>query len=361
MNLSKAQLVALTANFSYIIDISAFAIILPQIAESIQVTPEQALDLYAIYGIALSATLLLGGKFTDRFKVRNLFFFGALLYPLSAIPITISNQYYSVFIFRIFQGIGAAMFSPCIPLIISRSGNTNSAKSLTMWGFWSGIVAAASPLALTFISVYVNWRAAWLVVPILSLFALTGSKYIDDSFRTKHQNARIPSRKTSRLILAYVFGSYGLTTWFIYNFPLSSGRIFNLSSIEIGVYSTALWLTFALTCWTMRSFQENKQLFVFLKISPLLIMAAALLYHVTPLSVFLIGIAMALANMPTTEVILRNTDSSEYGFVASLDIVCARLGGAIFVTIIPEDAIMLIGYNVIFCTLLLTICIAAEK
>lgn len=361
MKLSKPQLTALIANFSYILDISAFAIILPSIAGTVHATADQALTLYSIYGISLSAALLLGGKLTDHLQVRWLFIFGVSTYAIAASLITLADTYYSVLTLRLIQGLGAAIFSPCIPLIISRTGEANSAESLTLWGFWSGIAAAISPIILTYISVNFNWRIAWAVIPTIALAAIMRSSHIDNSFRSKNLDLRIPARKTTHLMLGYVFVSYGLTTWFIYTFPLNSGQIFNLSAHEIGIYSSTLWLTFAATCWLMKFFKEDRHLLLFLKLSPIFIFFAAATFHVSPLSVFFVGIAMGLANMPTTEIILRNARSSEYGLIASLDIVSARLGGAIFVILIPDSHLTLIVFSAFFCFILFALTVTTER
>ncbi|WP_424969768.1 MFS transporter [Dinoroseobacter sp. S76] len=361
MRLSGSQKTALIANFSYILDISAFAVILPFLSAEILSDPGQGLTAYSVYGFSLSATLILGGILTDRMPVRILFIAGVFLYAFAASLIVFAESFLSLLVLRGVQGVGAALFSPCVPLIISRSGDANSAESLTIWGFWSGIVAAASPVVFSTLIILFEWRVAWLIVPFIAFVAILNASKIDESFRLGQRHRPSANRVTSNLMFAYVFISYGITTWFIYAFPLHAEELFGLSPLAIGVYSTLLWGVFATVCWFMRSLENDSALFASLRVSALLLIAAAVTFNLSPLSVVLAGAAMALANMPTTELILRDTQSKEYGLVASLDITCARLGGALSVIVIPKDAPVLIISTGFLAALLLGFCSVAQR
>lgn len=361
MRLSGSQKTALIANFSYILDISAFAVILPFLSAEILSDPGQGLTAYSVYGLTLSATLVLGGILTDRVPVRILFIVGVFLYAFAASLIIFAESFFDLLVLRGVQGVGAALFSPCVPLIISRSGDAKSAESLTIWGFWSGIVAAASPVVFSMLIVLFEWRVAWLIVPLIAFVAILNASRIDESFRLGQIHRPSANRVTSNLMFAYVFVSYGLTTWFIYAFPLYAEELFGLSPLAVGGYSTLLWSVFAAVCWFMRSLEDDSALFASLRISALLLVAAAVTFNLSPLSVVLAGAAMALANMPTTELILRDTQSKEYGLVASLDITCARLGGALSVIVIPKDAHLLITSTGFLAILLLVFCTIAQK
>ena len=112
MKLALSQKTALVANFSYILDIAVFAIVLPFISDAVSATDDQALTLLSAYGISLSVTLILGGYLTDRLPVRTLFAIGVSVYALAAGLIVVAESIETLLILRTIQGFGAALFSP---------------------------------------------------------------------------------------------------------------------------------------------------------------------------------------------------------------------------------------------------------
>lgn len=335
----SSQLPALLANFSYILDIAAFAIILPGIAASLNIGADQALLLFAAYGVSLSATLLLGGLLIDRSSLKLIFLAGLSIYTAAAALIAVAPTFELVLLLRAAQGVGAGIFSPCVPLIIAACARHGSARGLTMWGVWSGIFAALSPLAIVLATSHAgaDWRLAWLVVPTTSLIAIAIGLNLRADAKISGSSGPPATGAPAYYMFAYVFLSYGVTSWFIYNIPLRAAVLYGLDDIGSATFSTLLWLTFSLTCLAMARSVHLPMLHGYLLLSAALLVAGTALFFVTPWCALFVGAAMALANMPTTEIILANARRGAFGLSASFDIVCARLGGALLVVLVPAE------------------------
>ncbi|MEM8978773.1 MAG: MFS transporter [Pseudomonadota bacterium] len=332
---------------AYVVEISTFPLILPALAESLNILVQssQARMLVAFYKIALVISLLFGGWLGDRLGKEVIFTVGTAIFCLASFALLLSPNAEAALIARALQGFGAGLFSPMVPALLSAHSPQNPVRALARWGLVTGIAAATYPIFAEQLIRLFGWSGGWVVIPLvagLSLFGLPRTKDVKDppepaKIHTSLRDISIPVWA----ILAYVFLNYGITTWFIYamaiNMPAGTGMY------NIGLLMAVLWGTFSISNIAVEKLWNGWAS------GARLLVAGALLnttgvwifgaFGVQPiccvLAALLIGMGMALNNVPTTEMAFELSDRTMHGRVASLDIVAARLGGAVFVVWIP--------------------------
>ncbi|NSX55861.1 MFS transporter [Sulfitobacter sp. 1151] len=151
------------------IDGTVVAIALPAIRNGLDATLPQAQWISNAYMLTLSALLLAGGAFGDRFGLARVFAAGIVIFVLSSILCAIAITPESLIAARAVQGIGAALMVPGSLALISRAyPREERGRAIGIWAAASALTTALGPiiggLALTY-----GGDAMWRLIFALNL------------------------------------------------------------------------------------------------------------------------------------------------------------------------------------------------
>lgn len=123
------------------------------------------------YMIPYGATLPIMGKLGDQFGRKKMYVGGLILFTVATMMVGLSWSSVTVIIFRILQGIGAAMFFPNAMALVADAFPPNErGQAMGMWGALAASGAALGPTIGGYIVEYLNWRMLFnSIVPIAAV------------------------------------------------------------------------------------------------------------------------------------------------------------------------------------------------
>ena len=157
------------------IDATVSSLAVSSMRESLDASLSEVQWISNAYLLMLSALVLVGGSFGDRFGLARVFGLGIVLFMIAALTCALSPSAEVLIAARGLQGTGAALMVPGSLAIISRAYPKEiRGRAIGIWAAASSIVTAAGPifggLALSFGDADV-WR--WIFAFYLPLGALT--------------------------------------------------------------------------------------------------------------------------------------------------------------------------------------------
>ena len=141
---------------------------LPAMATSLQEDPLKMHGVVISYVLAVAACIPLSGWFADRFGVRNTFFAAIVIFTSASIGCALSNNFNTLIVFRVLQGIGGAFLMPVGRLamlrIIPREQFLSAMSTMSLAGLLGPL---AGPILGGWLVEYVSWHWIFLInVPI---------------------------------------------------------------------------------------------------------------------------------------------------------------------------------------------------
>jgi len=340
-------------SIAYVIEITGFPLILGSMTQTMGLAESTAHLLVSSYKFALVASILIAGWLGDRHSREVVFAIGAGLFATSSLAILAIPSPEAMVPLRIMQGIGAGLFSPMIPALLAARRPENTLSALSIWGMLTGAASAVYPFIAAHLTTNYGWQAGWLLIPALACLALLGLPT-----KTDRQQAAQTERPTSLrqgfsqlgryvwAIMAYVFLNYGLTSWFLVAVALT-GSSNGINLTVLGFVFFVLWSVFSFVNYALSLIAERASLPVLLTLGAAANCLGVFMFAMNPanvtilfVSAIFIGFGMALNNAPTTDLAFRLSPKSMHGSIASLDIIAARLGGAVFVLLVPQSGIL---------------------
>lgn len=321
----RAYVAPILANGAYVVELAGFALIVPHLG----VTAEQGGWLFAAYSFALSATLIVGGRLGDRMGAVRVFRLGLALFILASVGMALVSAATSLLAFRILQGIGAGLFSPLVPVLITAQDG-HSGQQLSTWGVISSLFSASAPGIVSLLLITQSWQVAWSVVPILAIlgFVLFAGRAPDE----KPARSKVDWANVVALLpmLFYVFVCFGANTYFIFAMPQAAA-----DARLAGLVSTVMWVASFLAGLVVVRLIARISPYWFLSLGPVVNFGAVVLllngnFYAAALTA---GAGLAIINGPTTAKIFDIAHPSQRGLAASLDIICARIGGGMAVVL----------------------------
>ncbi|MFD0915087.1 MFS transporter [Pseudahrensia aquimaris] len=138
---------AILASALGFIDGSIVSIAIPQIRQSLDASFAQAQWVHNAYILFLAAFILVGGAAGDRFGIRRTFGFGIGLFIAASQLCAVAWSPESLIVFRMLQGMGAAIMVPGSMSIIARNfPREERGKALGIWVAASSITTSMGPL-----------------------------------------------------------------------------------------------------------------------------------------------------------------------------------------------------------------------
>ena len=366
---SRVIIGPIAASIAFVMELTLVPLLLPSIQLQFGLSIGELAWVFNSYGISVAVGVLLGGWCGDAFNTRKVFSYGVTFFAAGSLLVAAAESFEALIIGRSLQGLGGGIFSPLVPLLLTRASPLRPGKMLIVWGSISGYVSAFAPLFYgSFVGEH-GWNIAFVFTAIVAVIALVISN------ESQTTDALAPDSGTTMdyselfragylwVTFVYVFCTYGSITYYLFRLPLwlSSG---DTEAASVGFALSIMWLTFSGLSALLRNMVDRPHVRMIMLAAPLLIVAGSPLSFYSEhlmllvLSSVLVGSGLACSNAPSTQLILRLAPKGMSAVSASLDIIFARLGGIAAVAMLAETefpyaatAICLSCLVAVFCAL----------
>lgn len=338
----------IAANVAFVMEITLVPLLLSAIQLQFSLTVGDLAWVFNAYGIAVAVGVLLGGYCGDVFNTRKVFGFGVAIFAAGSLVVAASQSFEILIIGRLLQGLGAGIFSPLVPLLLTRAAPQKPGRMLIVWGSIAGYVTAFAPLFYGhFLSAH-GWKIAFVIIAGFAIVALVilvlrhPSNDIAPTARPLLDYSRLFQTPALWMTFAYVFCTYGPITYYLFKLPIWLSKA-DHNSVGVGLALTILWLTFSGLSTLLRNMVDRPHLRTIMLVAPVVIAVGVPLSYYSEniwlmvLSPALIGAGLACSNAPSTQLVLRFSPKGMSGISTSLDITFARVGGIATVAILAES------------------------
>ncbi len=150
---------------------SSLDIALPNIMNTFGFTIDTVTWVLLSYLIPYGATLPIMGKLGDQFGRKKLYVTGLVVFTIATTMVGLSWSSGTIILFRILQGLGAAMSFPnAMTLVADAFPPTERGQAMGMWGAIAASGAVLGPTIGGYIVEYLSWRMLFnSIVPLAAL------------------------------------------------------------------------------------------------------------------------------------------------------------------------------------------------
>ncbi|QJF53223.1 MFS transporter [Roseobacter ponti] len=337
----------IAANIAFVMELTLVPLLLPAIRMHFGLAISDLVWVFNAYGIAVAVGVLFGGWFGDAYSIRKVFACGVAFFAAGALLVAAAGSFETLILGRALQGLGGGIFSPLIPVLLTRAAPLKPGRMLIVWGSIAGYVAAFAPLFYGSLLGDFSWNLAFVlnaVIAGIALVILFGSPDAVDPARPAGapQNYMLLFRESELWItFLYVFCTYGAITYYLFRLPVwLSGN--DVRTASVGMVLSIMWLTFCGSSTLLRNLVDKPHIRTIMLAAPFLISAAFLFLFYNDstvlviLSAILVGVGLACSNAPSTQLILKFAPPGMSAVSTSLDITFARLGGIMTIALLAE-------------------------
>ncbi|MEU8549964.1 MFS transporter [Streptomyces roseoverticillatus] len=161
--------IACTAQFMVILDVSVLNVALPAMRAELRLGPAGQQWIVNAYTLAFAGLLLLGGRAADLVGTRRAFLAGVTAFTLASLAGGFATEGSLLIASRAVQGAGGAVLAPATLTLIMRTFTEPAARTRAM-GAWSAVMAAGGAVGGVVggvLTEYAGWRWVMFVnVPI---------------------------------------------------------------------------------------------------------------------------------------------------------------------------------------------------
>jgi len=200
--------------FMTILDVSIVNVALPSIKDSLGFSTNGLQWVLNAYTLTFAGFLLLGGRATDIFGRRRVFFAGTLLFSGASLLCAVAQTPGMLLGARALQGIGAAILSPATLAIIATSFDEGPPRNraLGAWGAMGAIGATAGVLLGGILTEAFSWPAIFVInVPIGLAIVLFSARLVPEG-RSEAENRHFDLPGAVLVTLGMTALTYGIVT-----------------------------------------------------------------------------------------------------------------------------------------------------
>lgn len=221
------------------IDGTVVNVALPAIQRDLQATAIGVQWVVEAYALFLSALLLVGGSFGDRYGRKRVFLIGVAIFTLASIWCGLAPNIEQLILARAFQGIGGALLVPGSLSIISASFPPEErGRAIGTWSGFSAITMAIGPVFGGWLIENVSWRAIFFLnIPLAAAVILISLRHITE---TRAHRQRGPIDWLGAVLATVGLG--GLTFGLIESSRLTLFAVPVLVSVAVGVLALAAFV-----------------------------------------------------------------------------------------------------------------------
>jgi EmrB/QacA subfamily drug resistance transporter len=231
-NSNALLLVVCLGQFMTILDVSIVNVALPSIRDDLGFSATGLQWVLNAYTLTFAGFLLLGGRVTDLFGRRRMFYAGTLIFSGASLLCAISPSAGLLVAARAIQGVGAAILSPATLAIIATSFDEGAPRNraLGIWGARGAIGATSGVLLGGVLTEAFGWPAIFVInVPIgLAIVAFSGGLVPEGRSESENRHFDLPGA-----VLATV-GMTGLTYGIVTTDRMSWGSLGVLGPLVAG-------------------------------------------------------------------------------------------------------------------------------
>ena len=179
---NQLPLIALCLGFfMVIIDVTIVNIALPNMAKNLGGGVSWLQWVVDGYTLTFACLLLSAGSLSDRIGAKAVYLSGLILFVLTSLACSLATNFLSLTVFRLLQGIAAALLVPTSLALINASyeDKADRARAIGVWASVGGIAAASGPVLGAILTEAFGWRGVFFVnIPIGFIGILLTTKYV---------------------------------------------------------------------------------------------------------------------------------------------------------------------------------------
>lgn len=177
-------LIILISYFMIVLDISIMITAIPQIKNTLNVTPTSLTWIQSIYTLFFGGLLLLAARAGDVLGRKKLLNIGLAIFTLASFLIGIAPNAELIIIARALQGIGAAILAPSTLALLTNNfaEGPERNRAVAYYGSVAGIGTTVGLVLGGILADLISWRAGFFInLPIGAGLILASRKYIQES------------------------------------------------------------------------------------------------------------------------------------------------------------------------------------
>jgi EmrB/QacA subfamily drug resistance transporter len=165
------------------------------------------------YALSLASLILVGGALGDRLGRRRLYLIGIAGFAIGSALCAFAQDPTQLVVFRVLQGVAAALVAPgALAIIQSSFVQEDRASAIGTWAGMAGIAAAAGPFIGGFLLEHGGWRWIFAInLPLCAIVLLLGFR-IPES-RDTEAPRHFDWRGALTGVVALGSSTYVLTSW----------------------------------------------------------------------------------------------------------------------------------------------------
>jgi EmrB/QacA subfamily drug resistance transporter len=213
-NSNALLLVVCLGQFMVILDVSIVNVALPSIKDALGFSTTGLQWVLNAYTLTFAGFLLLGGRATDLFGRRRMFYAGILLFSGASLLCAVASSAGLLLAARAIQGIGGAIISPATLAIIATSFDEGAPRNraLGVWGAVGAIGATSGVLLGGILTEAFSWPAIFVInVPIGLAIVLFSGRLVPEG-RSEAENRHFDLPGAVLVTLGMTALTYGIVT-----------------------------------------------------------------------------------------------------------------------------------------------------
>jgi EmrB/QacA subfamily drug resistance transporter len=213
-NSNALLLVVCLGQFMVILDVSIVNVALPSIKDALGFSTTGLQWVLNAYTLTFAGFLLLGGRATDLFGRRRMFYAGTLLFSGASLLCAIAPSASFLLGARAIQGVGGAIISPATLAIIATSFDEGAPRNraLGIWGAVGAIGATSGVLLGGVLTEAFSWPAIFVInVPIGVAIVLFSGRLVPEG-RSEVENRHFDLPGAVLVTLGMTALTYGIVT-----------------------------------------------------------------------------------------------------------------------------------------------------
>lgn len=314
------------------------------------------------YGVAVAVGVLLGGWLGDKFATKSVFAAGVAFFALGSVLVAFADSYEVIIAARWLQGFGGGVFSPLVPILLTKASPERPGRILILWGSATGYVAALGPLLFSTVLVGFGWQSAFVlfsVVAICALIVVLVAPLPATSTQTPFKpqdHGKVLSSPDLWLMFGYIFCTYGAISFFAFCLPIELTKS-GASVLRIGILLSIMWVTFSVASTLLRNKIDEHHVRSILIVAPVFIAVGFGIAHLSAnfmvwvMASVMVGAGLACSNAPSTMLVLKFAPKGGSAFAASLDISFARIGGVFAIFALAQASFGMAVFGISFLSL----------